>query len=244
MKVIYVVDSVSNLNTKINLLKTHFGAGILYVVKSNLCTLFKTYGHEPNAVYSHNLSLVIHTLLSRAEPDDLVICYSSLDITTDLINKFIAKIGDRQKIVNVMPNYNAFENMHNGAYNVFVKSLFKAPDSMASEKLQFIPAPILSELLDSHFGNRLFDIGEKYIKTLHVDDKAVNKSLKTKSAFSKFSLIPIIVALVLTMALVICLAFVKMHYLIILVFVLLYILDLVLAVIFQYKSLFDKRFLH
>ena len=45
MKVVYVVDCISEVNQKINLIKNRFGDNILYVVRADLVDLFKTYGY-------------------------------------------------------------------------------------------------------------------------------------------------------------------------------------------------------
>ena len=139
MKVIFVIDSITELNNKLNMLKTRFGNNILYVVKSNLVDLVKTYGINPNGVYKNNYIKVMHILLSYNQNQDIVICYSSVKLNNNLLNQFISRIGDKSKIVNVMPNYNAFEKISNNAYNIYVKSLFKVNDSLVSSKLQFLP---------------------------------------------------------------------------------------------------------
>ena len=243
MKVVYVVDTIAELNSKIDLLKNRFGNNILYVVKSNLLSLFKTYGYQANAVYSRNLPRTITALLLPGNVDDVVICYASANITNNLLNEFIQKIGDKSKVVNVMPKYNMFERMLNSAYNVYVKSLFKIKDTMATPKLQFLPAQFVVELLTSHFANKMFELNPNYCKTLYIEDKAVNKSLKVKTSFNKLQLLPIIAFLALTIAFLAILAFTKVNYLIVLCFVLLYILDIVLAIIQQCKIYFDQRFM-
>ena len=243
MKVIFVIDSISELNNKINMLKTRFGNEILYVVKSNLVELVKTYGINPNGVYKNNYIKVIHILLNYNLGNDIVICYSSIKLNNDLLNKFISRIGDKQKIVNVMPNYSSLENLGNNAYNIYVKSLFGMKDSLASSKLQFLPSAIVPELLATHFGNRLFALDEKLITTIHIEKGELSESLKTKMSFSKFHLIPIIIALVITMGLILSLAFLKVNYIMILIFVFLYVLDILIALIFHFKAKFDKRFM-
>ena len=243
MKVVYIIDSITDINNKINAMKTRFGDNIVYVVNYNLVKLFTTYGHTPNAIYGNNLPKVLSNLLLKSPVEDIVICYSSVNPNTDLLNRFISAIGNGSKVVNVLPEYNAFERFGLGIYNVYVKSLFKAKDSLISPKLQFLPQGLVVELLSSHMGNRLFEIDEKYSITLTFEDKEINKSLKVKNTLSRFQLIPLIAALIITMGLILCLAYVKINYAIILVFVFLYILDIVLAVIYQCKAYFDKRFL-
>lgn len=243
MKILFVIDSITDLNSKINMIKTRFGNDILYVVKYNLTTLVKTYGISPNATYQNNFIKVVHTLLAYNLEHDIIVCYSSVNLNNELLNNFITKIGNKEKIVNVMPHYNSFEKLNNNIYNIYVNSLFKAKDTMASPKLQFIPAELIPELLSTHFGNRLFNVDEKYTSTLYIEKGDLNKSLKTKISFSKWYLIPIIVALIISLALTLSLAFIKLNYLLILIFTLLYVLDIIIAVIFHCKSKFDKRFL-
>ena len=243
MKVLFIIDSIKDLNSKINIIKSRLGSDIIYVVKSNLAPLVKTYGINPNATYRNNYIKVIHTLLAYNLEHDIIICYSSINLNNEILNKFVNKIGNKQKIVNVMPYYNSFERLNNGIYNVYVNSLFKTKDSMISPKLQFIPADFIPELLSTHFGNRLFEVDENFTTTLYLEKNEVNNSFKTKTKFNKWHLIPIIVALILSIALVLCLAFIKVNYLMILIFTLLFILDVIIAIIFQCKSKFDNRFL-
>ncbi len=242
MKVVYIVDSITEINSKIETLKTRFGDNIVYVVKANLATLFKTYGHTANAIYNKNLPTVLSAMLLKSPVEDIIICYSSVKLDNNLLNRFITEIGDKSKVVNVMPTYNGFERMCQGAYNIYVKSLFKAKDSLISPKLQFLPYNMVVELLSTHFSNRLFEIDAKYTKTIYIEDKELSQTLKIDNKISHFQLIPVIAALIISMALIACLAFVSMNYVVILIFVFLYILDFVLAIIFQCKSYFDKRF--
>jgi len=243
MKVIFVIDSINELNNKINILKNRFGNDILYVVKSNLIGLVKTYDIEVNATYRRSFAKIMQILLANNLDNDIVVCYSSVKLDNKLLNNFIAKIGNKEKIVNVMPTYNAFEKVCNSTYNVYVNGLFKVKDSMVSPKLQFLPADFVYELVMSHFSNRLFVFDEQYSSTLYIEKGELNSSLKTKTGFSKWQLIPVIVSLLISIGLVLALAFIKMNYLLILVFVFLYILDIVIALIFQCKSKFDKRFM-
>lgn len=243
MKVVYVIDCITDLNKKINLLTNRFGENIFYVVKADLVEIFKTYGYLPNAIYYKNLTEVIHSLLSKSEIDDVIICYASLKFDASLLNKFANAIGDKTKLVNLMPKYNSFENMCNSAYNVYVKSLFKIKDSLASNKLQFIPAMFVEELLSSHLGNRMFEMNEEFVKFVSVENQEINKSMKTKSHSLKYNIISILIALVVTIGLLASIAYYKPNYLIILTCIILYVLDITLTIIFHCKAKFDQRFL-
>ena len=242
MKVVYVVDSINEITRKIDMLKSRFGDNIVYVVKGSLESLFRTYGYQPNAVYSKNLPKVLTMLLLPSKLDDVIICYSSLNLTDNLLNKFIIKIGNRTKIVNVMPKYNTFERMGNSAYNLYVKSLFKINDSMSSPKLQYLPAEFLVELLTSHISNRLFEVNPEYVQTMYIEDKESSEQFKVKPKFNKFQLLPIIAALIISAALIITLTFAKINFVIILGFIVLYTLNILLAIIQQCKLYFDQRF--
>lgn len=243
MKVVYVVDSVSELAQKINLIKNKFGDDIFYVVRADLVDFFKAYNFTPNAVYYKNLTSIMHTMLLKTQVDDLVICYASLNFDDKLLTKFINKIGDKTKIVSLMPQYNLFEQVCNATYNVYVKTLFKAKDSLVSQKLQFIPSEMSVDLLSSHLGNRLFEMDEEITKFVTTENPVTNKSMKTKSSALKFNLLSIIITLVLTIGLILSIALFKPHFLIVLIFIALYLLNFLLTTIFLCKAKFDKRFL-
>ncbi len=244
MKVIYVIDSISELNKKIGLLQMKYGNNILFVVRADLVELFKTYGYVPNAVYYKNLTKIIHTLLINSNDlEDIIICYASIKLDNTLITRFTNSIGNRTKIVSVMPKYNTYEKVCNSIYNIYVSSLFKAKDSMISPKLQFIPKDLLPELLTTHLGNRLFEINSELCNIIEVENQEVNNALKIKSCALKFNLIALIFALVITIGLLASIAYYKVNYLIIFVCSILYLLDMLVTIIFLCKSKFDNRFL-
>ena len=244
MKIVYVVDSITDIKNKINLVKTYFGDKIVYVVKSHFLSIFETFGYKANAVYKKNLAEIIHILLLKSEIEPVLVCYSSLDFDANLLARFRSRIGTGEKIVNIMPNYNGFEKLCNSTYNVYVKALFKAKDSLISPKLQYLPVAFVVELLNSHFGNKLFETNPENSSTLYIENSELNNSTKIKTKFNEFALLPIIFALLITIFLVISLAFVSVNYILILTFVSLYFLDIVFAIIYQCKLYFDARFLN
>lgn len=243
MKVVFVVDNLENLNQKIGMLETHFGNDIVFIVKANFVPIFKTFGYPIAAIYSNNLTKVMHVTLMRLNLSSLVICYSSVNLSNALLDHFTMQIADGSKLVNVLPAYNAFEQMRNSVYNTYVGSLFKVHDSLISPKLQYLPELCVKELLETHMGNRMFEMDANLTRTIHVEDKPTSKSLKVKAGFNKYAIIPIIVALMITAFLIMGLAFWGAKYLLIFGVVLLYILDILLTIIFQFKNLFDARFL-
>lgn len=245
MKVVYVIDSISNINYKIDLLKNKFGNDILFVVKAKFVKFFQTYGYTINGVYANNLPEVIHSLLSKTEQlDDVMYLQSSLEISDKMLNKFIAEIrANSTKIVCVEPYYSFFEQCSNAIYNIYCKSLFKAKDCLCSVKMQYLPKPFVEELLLTHFANKLFEANPNVVKTLHFEEKETNKNFKTKTGFNKNMLVPIIIALTLTIALFTTMVLLQgMNYIAGLIFFALYILDLLFAIIYQCKLYFDKRF--
>ena len=241
MKVLFVIDSIADISRKLNLINNRLGNNVIYIVKANLLPLVQTYSIKPNAIYKNNLVKIIHTLLED-NVDDIIICYSSIKLDDAFLTKFINKIGDKSRIVNVMPQYNSFERMCNSSYNIYVKALFKSNDSMVSSKLQFIPATFAAELVSTHFGNRLFEINPAFTTTLYMENDEINSSLKQRVKFNKFHLIPIIAALIITIGLLLCLAFAKIGFTVILTFIFLYVLDIIITIMFHCKAKFDQRF--
>ncbi len=243
MRVVLVVDSIENLNEKVNMLETHFGTNLCFVVKANLAPIFKTYGYPISAVYGEKAAKIVHLTLARLDVEDTIICYASLQLSNRLLDGLTARLGDGNKIINFMPRYNYFERMCNGPYNVYVKTIFKAKDSLASPKLQFLPAGCVDELLQSHIANRMFEMNPKLVYSVEVEDKATNASLKVRPKFNKYAIIPIIVVLTALALFIMSLAFWGARYLNIFIFVAVCILDVLLTIIFQFKNYFDERFL-
>ena len=246
MKLIYVVDNVSDIKNKINLMQTRFGNNICFIVKSPFVSLFKSFGYNPSAIYTKNLAKVMHATLLKSNTDSILIYYSSLQIDNQLLNTFLGKIGDGSRFVNLVPNYNFFEQISNGTYNLYVKSMFKNKDGLASPKLQYIPKQYVEDLLASHLANRLFEIDPRYVVNVYIENnqKELNKTAKTRTKFGKIDIIPIIVALLITITMIVSLAFAKVVYVFWLVIVFAYLLDIVIAIIFSCKTKFDQRFLY
>lgn len=242
MKVICVVDSISDINAKVDFLASRFGNNVKYVVHAPLADIFKTYGHAPDAIYNKNLALVVHLLLSKGNVEDIVVCYTSLIVNDDLMNKFLSLTG-RDKVVELVPKYNGFEQALNGAYNLYVKALFKSKDSLASPKLQYLPSGLVEELITTHFGNRLFELPEELTLKLHTDDQKISESAKVKNGFNKKSLLFIIALLAITLGWIITFAYVKVNFILVFIFVLLYLLDILMLIIHCCKIKFDSRFL-
>ena len=243
MKIIYVVDSISNLKHKISLFESQIPCDMLYVVRADLVPIFETYGYKPNAVYYKNLTEITHNLLLGCTVDDILIYYSSLDIDKPLLNKFCTSIGDKSKIVTLMPSYNAIESAANSIYNVYVKSLFHVKDSLISAKLQFIPSAYSIELISTHFGNRLFETNPQTTKTVYNDNFTINKSMKSNFKPLRSCLLSIIIALIITATMLATIAYVTTNFIAISIFVVMYILNVFLTIIFLCKQRFDYRFL-
>lgn len=244
MKIVYVVDSITNFYQKVDLIRNRFGNNIYYVVKASLMPIFSSYGMVANAIYSTDSSKVIHQMLIRCNDiEDVVVCYASLNFDNDLLNSFITAIGEKQKIVSLMPKYNSFENIFHLTYNSYVKTIFKIKDSMVSPKLQFLPQAFVEELLNSHFGNRLFEVNDNFRKEINIEDKKLNKSAKIHLNFNKNFIIPIIVALTILALFFIGLSYIESVFFVIVGFIALILLDVTLTFIFIFKQYFDKRFL-
>lgn len=243
MKVVCVVDSISDLNKKVLTIKNHFGNDILFIVKAPLVPIFQTFGYNISAVYDKNLAKIIHLTLLRTNVDDLIVYYTSLKIDLNLLSSFIKKIGNKEKIVELMPKYNAFERFCLKSYNIYVKAMFKNIDSLASPKLQFLPSTYVSNLLESHFGNKLFEMPKNLVRVCQTEEKEINKTAKIKAKFGKSDLIFLIIAMCLTLAFIVTLGFVKLNYILILLFIMSYLIDIFIYILLKCKSYFDDRFL-
>ena len=244
MKVIVVVDSIVDIEQKINKMKNRFGDNMRFVVKSNLVEIFKTYNHPVDAIYSKQCSTVTHLLLEQQKLDDTVIYFTSLNIDDGLLKKFTNAIGNKENTVVLKPKYNWWERICNKLYNIYVDIIFSRVDSLNCKKLQFIPKQAVKELLDSHIANRLFVNADNTLKEIQTTDKEINRQWKREDKKDyKPLVLNLIIALTLTLFLLISIVAFKVRFILVLTFVLLYMLDLFITVIYAFKLRFDKRFL-
>lgn len=241
MQIICIVDSINNLKTNINTLQFHFGENIKYVVKAEFVPLFKTFEYPINAIFGKNLSSVLTKVVSSN--DDLVLYRTSLDLNYNLINRFLSHTN-KGKAVNIIPKYNFFEQFGNSVYNTYVNSVFKIKDSLASNKLQYLPAGFVAELLDSHFANKLFELNPSHVINIYIEDNETSKALKTKTNFTKQRILFAIISLAITIALILSMAFFKINFLFVFIYIMAYTLDVCLAILFKCKAKFDNRFLN
>ena len=56
--------------------------------------------------------------------------------------------------------------------------MFKNIDSLASPKLQFLPSTYVSNLLESHFGNKLFEMPKNLVRVCQTEENEINKTAK------------------------------------------------------------------
>jgi len=242
MKLVCVVDSLTDIKNKLEFL-SQFKSNTLFIVFSPFEEIVKTFGITPNAIYTNKLAQIMHIAIEEDGVEDTIIYYTSLNLTAELVNQFLKQIGNKNKVVNLHPKYNIFEKMYNSVYNNYVKGVFKLKDSLCSPKLQFLPKACVEELLSSHIANRMFMLKEGKSVELTSEDKFINKTSKPKYKFNKFHLIPIIVTLLLTAGLLTCLATLKPNFILIISFVALFILNIIIYTIFNFKNHFDDRFL-
>lgn len=242
MKLVCVVDSLTDIKNKLNILSSYKN-NTLFIVYSPFEEIVKTFNITPNAVYTNKLAQILHMAIEEDGEEDTIIYYTSLNLSQQFFEQFIKTIATGNRVVNFCPKYNVFEKMYNGLYNSYVKSVFKLKDSLCSPKLQFLPKACVEELLTSHMANRMFTLKEGKSVEITTEDKLINKTSKPKYKFNKFHLIPIIITLLLTAGLLVCLGTLKPNFILILSFVALFILNIIIYTIFNFKNHFDDRFL-
>lgn len=243
MRVLVVVDSIVDIKKKVEKFSNKFGDNLNFVVSNELVDIFKTYGYPVHAIYTRECSNVIHLLLGRLTIDDTIIYYTSLDVEDGLINKFSQTIAAKDCVVSLNPQYNFFERTFNKLYNVYVRKLAKCDDTLYSKKLQFIPKSVMEDLIDSHVANRLFVNSDYKSKDITTNDKTENKNWKKSEKNFKPLVINAIAALMITIMFLMSIILFGAKYVVVLIFIMLYALDLVISFMYAFKLKFDQRFL-
>ena len=245
MKVAYIVDSLTDFSKRIELITKKFGREKIYfIVRADLMPFFETFSYTAHAVYYKKLTTVLHLLLQNTQKDDVVICHASLHLTENLLNKFLYFIKGGNKLVSLVPEYSNVEKTFNSLYNRYVRSIFNVEDSLVSSKLQYIPQPFVEELLQTHISNRLFNVNPELCTFFTSEHPLVNSTSKSTYPKLKINLIFTMTSLIIVALFLLSLAYIKIKFVGCFLFVLLIILNVVLAFIAHFKQRFDHRFLN
>lgn len=244
MDILFVIDSIKNLDKKISLITDNFGNNIKFFVHAKLVADIaknKFIATNTIAIYNKNVNVTIDKYIKSANytPTNTLLYYSSADIDSTILNEMRDKIILNPSTIYVKKHFNLFKKCWVWIYNKIVKTVFGMYDEYASIKLQYISENVMRSLIDVKFRNHIFTISES---TSIQIDKSKASSFYDMPKFQKSYLINCIVFVLALMGYVVLEKFFKlrfwMYFMIIAVLLAIIISFIVLIV----KAILDIRY--
>lgn len=243
MEILFIVDSLVDLDKKITLFEQSVDAKFKFFVDSKLATQVmhnKFIMSNLVSIYSESINNSVDKYVKSEsyKPDDTLIYYSSADIDKFLLDKMLYNIRKQPNIVYVKKTLTWWDKIKLWFYSTVLKLLFGANDEYASLKLQYINRNLMENVVKTKFANRIFSVENAQVIELSHDkvkSHYFRLSLKSYHFWNAFALCLILIAYVMVEAFF-NLAF--WMYLLIAILILSVIIDEIILLV---KEAFDNR---
>lgn len=243
MEILFVIDSIENLDHKLGLLEP-LGANVRFFVKSDLvASLIKKKDIVKNiiAIYNHNVNITIDKYLRKEDyvPKDTLLYYSSAELTAEMIGNIRDHLVLKPDTIHVKKKLNWWARLKLWFYNKVVKILFGYTDAYASTKLQYFSARLMEAYRETSFKNHIFEIPNTMTIAL---EKGNEQSYYTKTKFNKNYLLNPIVFCFILICYVVMEKFFNLPFWVYLLAVLLLITVIINLFIMIIKDVLDTRY--
>ncbi len=243
MEILFVVDSVDNIERKISLLES-FGADIKFFVHSRYVANIiknKFIVNRVVAIYNNNINTTIDKYLNdeKYKPTDTLLYYSSVDLNSEMVGKIRSNLQFKPSVIYIKKKLNWWGKFKLWFYQKVIKLIFGLNDEYASVKLQYFNAELMEVFKQTNFKNHIFSIPN----SLNIE---LNKSEETtyyhKCKFNKNYLYnPITICLIL-ICYVVAERFLALPFWVYLFIIALLLSTIVNWIVMVVKNAFDKRF--
>ncbi len=243
MEVLFVLDSVENVERKIALFD-EIGANIKFFVSfKNVAKIMsnKYIVSRIVAIYKNNVNVTIDKYIksSNYKPQNTILYHSSAELTHDLINNIREKLTLKPDTIYIKKKFGVWSKIKLWFYHKIIKLIFGVNDEYASVKLQYCSAELMQALVETSFKNHIFNIPTAISIEL---DKTKAKTYYNKPKFDKNCLYNPIVMCAMLICYVLLEKFFKLpfwFYLFVIAIVLATIINLIIMIV---KNNFDKRY--
>ena len=243
MEVLFVLDSVENIEHKISLLES-FGADIKFFVHSKYVAQIiknKFIVNRVVGIYNNNINATIDKYLNEQQYKSTatLLYYSTANPTNEMINKIREYLQFKPNVIYIKKKMNWWGRFKLYFYQKFIKFMFGLNDEYASVKLQYFNAELMEAFRQNGFKNHIFSI-ENSLSIELAEEQVGNYYSKPK--FNKNYLYnPMVICLIL-ICYIVAERFIALPF-----WVYLFIVAMILAVIINWvvmiiKNVFDKRF--
>lgn len=241
MQTFFVIDSIKDLDKKVNLIINNIGDDIKFFVKASLYTKITHNAFVLKNIvgaYKNNEKRKIDEYLqsSNCVLDSTILYYSSVDIDTALLVKLREKSKAGYDSVFVKSKQNIFQKFGDWIYKTFAMFMYRVSDANCSPKLQAMSKAFMEYLQATTFCNHILEV--KYKIVLEVGK---NTSLTPKVKFNKYYLYDLIGFFALILGYILLEAFFNLRFFVYFAIVLGTILAIIVALMIACFSKFNAR---
>ncbi len=186
MEILFVIDSIDELDHKIALLEP-LSSDIKFFVHTDIVPKLirkKKIVKQIVAMYSKNVNISIDKYLRQEKynPTETLVYYASAKLTAEMVNAIRERLEFKPDIISVKKKLNWWGRTKLWFYNTLVKILFGAEDSYASLKLQYFSADMMEMFKETSFKNHIFKWPNEIVIEL---ERGKEESYYTKPKFNK-----------------------------------------------------------
>lgn len=180
MEILFIVDTVKDIERKISLLE-NLGEDIKFFVYSKCVT--KLVGNKEVldkivAIYNKNVNVTIDKYLNSKDyvPTQTLLYYASAELTAELVDNIRENLKLNPSTIYVKKKFSFWDKFKFWFYKKIIKLIFGIEDECASVKVQYFSTKLMEVLAKTNFKNHIFSI-----------PKALNIELKKEDAKSYYN---------------------------------------------------------
>ncbi len=243
MEILFVIDSLNNLDNKINLLKA-FEADIRFFVDAKLAPQLVKNKYIINhivAIYNKNVNITIDRYIKQDTytPTSTLLYYSSADLNVKMIDNIRENLKLHPNVIYVKKRLSLWDKFKLWFYDKFIGLIFGIKDEYASTKLQYFNDEMMVAFRNSSFKNHIF----KFINAQTIElEKAESKSYYINPGFNKNYLYNPIALCLILICYVVLERFFKLPFVVYFFVIALIVSVLFVTVVMIINNTFNKRY--
>ena len=243
MEILFVVDSVEDIEHKISLLDS-LGAEIKFFVSSeHVAKLVKNkfVASRTQAIYNNNVNTTIDKYLKadNYKPTPTLLYYASAEVSLQLLDNIRQNLQLKPHTIYAKKRFSWWDKVKLWFYQKVIKLIFGINDQYASVKLQYFDEEVMSVLAKTNFRNHIFSIPNALSIEIENDktDSYYNKRKVDKNLLYN----PIVICLML-ICYVVLERFLNLPFWVYLLVIALILATIINWIIMIVKTTFDERY--
>lgn len=243
MEILFVIDSLNNLDNKINLLKA-FDADIKFFVDAKLAPQLVKNKYIINhiiAIYNRNVNITIDKYIKQSTytPTATLLYYASANLDTKLINNIRENLKLKPDVIYVKKRLSLWDKFKLWFYDKLIRLIFGVKDEYASTKIQYFSDEMMGEFSKSSFKNHIFSF--RNAQTIELE-KSESESYYARPGFNKNYLYNPIALCLILICYVVLERFFKLPFVVYFFVIALIISVLFVTVVMIINNTFNKRY--